>query len=226
MIFFDKVSKIYSPSVTAIEDLTLKINPKEFCSVVGPSGAGKSTLLKLLISEERPSTGRIFIHDQDINQISRRRLPYLRRKIGMVFQDYKLLPTKTAFENVAFALEVAGVNDRIVEDDTRQVLEIVGLADKGSQFPDELSGGEKQRIALARALVSRPDVIVADEPTGNLDPLNGWDIIRLLIKINELGTTVILATHNQEIINSLGRRVITLEKGRLVSDEEKGQYVL
>lgn len=226
MIFFDQVSKIYPPGIKAVDNLTLKINQKEFCSIVGPSGAGKSTLLKLLISEEMPTSGRIFLSDHDINTISRRRLPYLRRKIGMVFQDYKLLVTKTCFENVAFALEVAGVDDRTVHDDTSQVLEIVGLGDKANQFPDELSGGEKQRVALARALVSRPDVIVADEPTGNLDPLNSWDIIRLLVKINELGTTVILATHNQEIINSLGRRVVTLEKGRIISDEEKGKYVL
>ncbi|KKW28326.1 MAG: Cell division ATP-binding protein FtsE [Parcubacteria group bacterium GW2011_GWB1_52_7] len=225
MIFFDNVSKIYSPTSTALEGVTLRIQPKEFVSLVGPSGSGKTTLLRLLIAEERPTEGRVFFDQDEITALRPKELPYLRRRIGKVFQDYRLLPTKTAMENVAFAMEASGKSAEEILHDVPQVLELVGLTDKMSHFPHELSGGESQRVAIARALVNRPEVFLADEPTGNLDPVNTWEIIRLLLKINELGTTVILATHDKEIIDALDRRVIELEKGRVVRDEERGKYI-
>ena len=225
MIFFDNVSKIYSPTSTALEGVTLRIQPKEFVSLVGPSGSGKTTLLRLLIAEERPTEGRVFFDQDEITALRPKELPYLRRRIGKVFQDYRLLPTKTAMENVAFAMEASGKSAEEILHDVPQVLELVGLTDKMSHFPHELSGGELQRVAIARALVNRPEVFLADEPTGNLDPVNTWEIIRLLLKINELGTTVILATHDKEIIDALDRRGIELEKGRGVRDEERGKYI-
>ena len=225
MIFFDNVSKIYSPTSTALEGVTLRIQPREFVSLVGPSGSGKTTLLRLLIAEERPTEGRVFFDQDEITALRPHELPYLRRRIGKVFQDYRLLPTKTAMENVAFAMEASGKSAEDILHDVPQVLELVGLTDKMSHFPHELSGGESQRVAIARALVNRPEVFLADEPTGNLDPVNTWEIIRLLLKINELGTTVILATHDKEIIDALDRRVVELDKGRGVRDEERGKYI-
>ncbi len=226
MLFFDKVSKIYSATSQALKDVTLKIKPKEFVSLVGPSGSGKTTLFKLIIAEEHPTEGRIFYAENEVTGMKQKDLPYLRRKVGRIFQDYRLLPTKTAFENVAFAMEAAGKTREEIDHDVPQVLELVGLSDKSHQFPHELSGGESQRVAIARAVINRPEVILADEPTGNLDPLNTWDIIRLLLKVNELGTTVILATHDKEIIDSLDKRVVALEKGEIVRDEERGKYVV
>lgn len=226
MIFFESVTKTYKPETTVLDDVTLTVKPNEFVSIVGQSGAGKTTLLKLLLVEESPTAGRVFFESVDVHAISRAALPYYRRKIGIVFQDFRLLPTKTAYENIAFGMEAAGRSDEEIASDVPQVLELVGLAHKAASFPRELSGGERQRVAIARAIINQPDVIIADEPTGNLDPLNAWDIIRLLQKINELGTTVILATHDREIINSLGRRVVTLEQGKVVRDEEKGRYIL
>ena len=226
MISFDKVSKIYSPTSIALEDVSFSIVPDEFISIVGQSGAGKSTLLKLLLAEDRPTSGRVFFESSDVHTIPIEELPMVRRRMGVVFQDYRLLPHKTAYENIAFALEAGGKEEEDIKHDVPQVLELVGLMDKAWHFPHELSGGEKQRVAIARAIVTRPDVVIADEPTGNLDPLNTWDIIHLLEKINDLGTTVMLATHDKEIINSLKRRVVTLEKGRLVRDEQRGRYVL
>jgi len=226
MIYFDRVSKVYSPTSIALEDVSFTIEPREFASVVGQSGAGKSTLLKLLLAEEKPSSGKVFFESLDMHQVRNGELPQVRRRMGVVFQDYKLLPTKTAYENIAFAMEAAGKTEEEIQQDVPQVLELVGLMDKAWHFPSELSGGELQRVAIARAIVNRPDVIIADEPTGNLDPINTWEIINLLEKINELGTTVILATHDKEVINSLKRRVITLEKGRVVRDEKRGRYVL
>ncbi|QQG42517.1 MAG: cell division ATP-binding protein FtsE [Candidatus Giovannonibacteria bacterium] len=226
MIYFDKVSKVYSPTSIALEDVSFAISPNEFVSIVGQSGAGKSTLLKLLLAEDRPTSGKVFFESSDVHAVPPGELPALRRRMGVVFQDYRLLPQKTAYENVSFALEAAGKGDDDIKQDAPQVLELVGLMDKAWHFPHELSGGEKQRVAIARAIVTRPDVVIADEPTGNLDPLNTWDIIRLLEKINDLGTTVILATHDKEIINSLERRVVTLEKGKVVRDEQRGRYVL
>lgn len=226
MIFFDNVSKVYSPTSIALEDVSFTIKPNEFISLVGQSGAGKSTLLKLLLAEEKPSNGKVFFESFDVHAISRQELPAVRRRIGAVFQDYRLLPTKTAYENIAFALEAAGKSDEDIDHDVPQSLELVGLSDKAWHFPHELSGGEKQRVAIARAIVVRPDVVIADEPTGNLDPVNKWEIISLLEKVNELGTTVVLATHDKDVINSLRRRVVTLEGGKVIRDEERGRYVL
>lgn len=231
MIKFQNVTKIY-PScsgmeeIIALEDVSFEVEKGEFVSIVGRSGAGKTTLLKLLLAEEKPTSGHIFFEEQDIDEIKSADLPFLRRRIGAIFQDYKLLSSKNAFENVAYALEVIGASDAEITRDVPNVLEIVGLTNRAFNFPQELSGGEKQRAAIARALIHRPDVILADEPTGNLDPYHAGDIIDLLIKINEMGTTVILSTHDKQVINSLGRRVITLEKGRVVRDEEKGRFIL
>ncbi len=225
MILFSNVSKFYN-SHPALERVNLKVEQGEFVSVVGQSGAGKSTLLKLLIAEERPTEGKIFLDDKEITALSRKELPFLRRRIGTVFQDFKLLPNRTASENVAFAMEVAGRPHKEVEEDVPQILQLVGLEQKAKQFPRELSGGEQQRVAIARALVHQPDVIIADEPTGNLDPLNTWDVIRLLMKIHELGTTIILATHDREIINTINKRVISIDRGRVIRDEEGGRYIL
>jgi cell division transport system ATP-binding protein len=225
LIYFKNVSKIYGQSV-ALDGVTLKIEPKEFVSIVGRSGAGKSTLLKLLIAEEKPTTGKVYFDGQDVARLRPHQLPYLRRRIGAVFQEFRLLPQKTAYENVAFAMEAAGYPEKDIQRDVPEVLELVGIAERARHFPHELSGGEKQRVAIARALVQRPDVIMADEPTGNLDPINAWEILRLLVKINEYGTAVILATHNKDLVDAVGRRVILLDRGKVVSDEEKGKYVL
>lgn len=226
MIRFENVSKIYNSHSVALKDVTFSVEPNEFVSVVGRSGAGKSTLLKLLIAEEKPTGGKIYFNRQNILNMQPKELPFLRRQIGAIFQDFKLLTHKTAYENVAFAMEVVGKKEAEIKSDVSKVLDLVGLKDKASNFPRELSGGEKQRVAIARALVHRPSIIVADEPTGNLDPINTWDVIRLLLKINELGTTVILATHDKEIINALERRVVSLEGGIVSRDENPGRYIL
>lgn len=226
MIAFQSVYKIYNSHTTALEDISFQVNPGEFVCLVGKSGAGKSTVIRLLIGEEKPTRGRIFFGQYEVNKLGDRDLPPFRRHIGIVFQDFRLLPNKNAYENVAFALEVAGRAQREINELTPQVLDMVGLSDRLKNFPHELSGGEKQRVAIARAMVHRPEVIIADEPTGNLDPFHTWEIIGLLQKINELGTTIVLATHDKEIINALGKRVVTLDHGRLIRDEEKGKYIL
>lgn len=226
MIKFDHISKIYSPNSVALEDVSFEIKEHEFCSIVGRSGAGKSTLIKLLIREEYPSGGKIFIHDTDITLLDSKDLPLYRRRIGAVFQDFKLLPQKTAYENIAFSMEVMGVHDKIIYEDVPKILELVGLASKADNFPHQLSGGEKQRVSLARALVYRPEILIADEPTGNLDLLNTLEVMRLLQKINKLGTTVILATHDKIIVDGLKKRVITLDNGKVIRDEENGKYIL
>src|SRR3989344_975831 len=228
MINFQNVSKIYNNShtMTALDDVDFKIEEKEFVSVVGKSGAGKSTIIKLLIGEEKPTKGKVMFGDYDVNKLKSRELPKFRRHIGVIFQDFRLLSGKTAFENVAFALEVAGRPQQEIREFVPQALEMVGLADKMNNFSKELSGGEKQRVAIARAMINHPDVLIADETTGNLDPINSAEIIKLLLKINELGTTVILATHNKDIVNDLDKRVISLENGRVSRDEEKGKYLL
>lgn len=225
-IAFERVSKVYPPGSVALEDVSFSIDQGEFVSVVGKSGAGKTTLLKLLLAEEKPSSGRVLVDGGNIAEIPRSHLPDFRRKIGMVFQDYRLLPHKTAYENIAYVMEVMGAEEEEIARDVTEVLRIVGLSDRSDHFPDQLSGGEKQRVAIARALIHRPGVIVADEPTGNLDPYHTRDIIHLLLKINELGTTIILATHNKEVINRLGKRVLTLDQGRLIRDEQKGRFVI
>ncbi|MBZ9578369.1 cell division ATP-binding protein FtsE [Patescibacteria group bacterium] len=226
MVKFQSITKIYEPDTVALENVSFEINKKEFVSIAGRSGAGKTTLLKLLLAEEKPTKGRIFLNDQDVHKIKKANLPNFRRKIGVVFQDYKLLPSKTTYENIAYVLEVIEATDEEISQRVPEALEIVDLTDRAYNFPAELSQGERQRSAIARALVHRPDIILADEPTGNLDPYNTSEIIRLLLKINELGTTIILTTHNKEIINSLRKRVITLEKGKVIRDKEKGRFIL
>ena len=231
MIRFEKVTKIYpgheeNPPIKALENISFEVKPNEFVSIVGRSGAGKTTLLRLLLAEEKPTQGEIFFEDQNVNNLKPNQLPQLRRKIGAVFQDYKLLASKTTYENIAYVMEVTGATDQEISRDIPQILEIVGLTERANNFPAELSGGEKQRAAIARAIAHRPEVILADEPTGNLDPYHTLDIIRLLLKIQEMGTTLILATHNKEIINRLGKRVITVEKGRVIRDEERGRFIL
>jgi cell division transport system ATP-binding protein len=230
VFLFNNVTKTYNSNcglpITALKDITFKINEKEFISLVGKSGSGKTTLLKLLLAEEKPTVGRVFFYDQDIQKIKQSQLHEYRKKIGTVFQDYKLLPSKNTYENVAYVLEVIGASNEEIEREVPQVLEVVGLTDRAGSFPHELSGGERQRVSIARALIHRPDIILADEPTGNLDPYNTSDIIRLLVKIYELGTTVILATHNKEIINSLGKRVVTIDDGKIIRDQQKGKFIL
>ncbi|MDP2947333.1 MAG: cell division ATP-binding protein FtsE [Nanoarchaeota archaeon] len=225
MIEFKNVSKLYN-DCAALDKVTFNINPKEFVCIVGRSGAGKTTLLKLLLKEEEPTEGEIIVDGREIGKLKRHDAPIYRRKIGSIFQDFKLLPNKNAYENIAFAMEAAGRTEAEIAVDVPQILNLVELTDKASNFPCQLSGGEKQRVAIGRALVHKPDILMADEPTGNLDPLHTWDIIRLLCRINELGTTVILATHDREIINALGKRVLSFDKGRLVRDEENGRYIV
>lgn len=224
MIYFKNVSKVYPPNHYALSDVSFHIKPGELVSIVGQSGAGKSTVIKLLTAEEAPTQGEIVVGGWDITDIADREVPALRRQIGVVFQDFKLLPRKTVYENVAFALEVSGTPKKRINEVVPQVLKIVGLKDKRNSFPEQLSGGEKQRVAIARALVHRPKVLLADEPTGNLDTINTQDIIHLLQKINEFGTTVVLVTHDRDVVNALHKRVITLEDGKVIKDVEKGKY--
>lgn len=227
MIYFDKVSKWYAGGESvALEDVTFQVAPHEFVSIVGHSGAGKSTLLKMLLAEDKPSEGTVFYESTDIHRIPRGHLPKFRRKIGTVFQDFKLLPHKTAFENIAFAMEANGRSDEEIAENVPQALALVDLEDKLWNFPHELSGGEKQRVAIARAIVNQPDIIIADEPTGNLDPIATYEVVQILKKINDLGTTVIMTTHNKGVIDELGRRVITMDSGRVVRDDQSGKYVL
>lgn len=225
MIKFDNVTKTYGKHA-ALKDITLQIHKGDFLSLVGQSGAGKSTLMSLIIGEEKPDAGRILIDDIDVGHIRAKDIPYLRRKIGFVFQDIKLLPNRTAYENISFALEVSGESNSFIKKEVPKILEMVGLEDKARAFPNEMSGGERQRIAIARALSHSPVLLLADEPTGNLDSINAWEIMQLLVKINKAGTTVILATHAKDLVNSLKKRVVTIEKGEIVYDQEKGKYVL
>lgn len=227
MIELKSVSIAYDDDLTVLKGVSLKIGQKEFVSLVGPSGTGKSTLLRLLTRELTPQEGQVILDGVDLATLSGSEIPVLRRKIGTVYQDFKLLSNKNAFENVAFALEVCGVDEEHIQDDVPKVLNIVGLSDKMNSFPHQMSGGEKQRLAIARALIHRPRIILADEPTGNLDLVNTYDVVKLLMKINELGTTVILATHNREVVNAIGKRVVTMEKGKIVRDQgDNGKYVI
>lgn len=225
-IIFDNVSKKYNNEYVALDKVSFIVKPNEFVSIVGPSGAGKTTLLKMLLAEEKPTEGKIMLHDIDINFLSSKDMNFVRRKIGAVFQDFRLLPNKNVYENIAFAMEAAGRPDNEIESDVPHVLELVDLGSKVWNFPHELSGGEKQRVAIARAIVNQPDIIIADEPTGNLDPVNTYDIVQILKKINDLGTTVILTTHNKGVIDSIGRRVITMQEGKVVRDDVLGKYIL
>ncbi len=226
MIYFDNVSKTYSDNSVALESVTFSIEPKEFVSIVGHSGAGKSTLLKMLLAEEKPTDGSVFFESKNIHNLKKNEINEFRRSIGVVFQDFRLLPNKTVYENIAFAMEAAGKTDDEIEGDVPHVLDLVDLGHKIWAFPHELSGGEKQRVAIARAIVNQPDIIIADEPTGNLDPINTYDIVQILKKINDLGTTVLLTTHNKGVIDSLGKRVITMVDGKIVRDDKEGRYIL
>lgn len=226
MIKLSQVSKAYLKNIKVLNNINLEIEPGEFVSIVGQSGAGKTTLVRLLIGEEKADSGQVLIGDWDITKISRRETPYLRRQIGVIFQDFKLLPKKTLLENVAFALQVSGGSSEKINKIVPSVLKIVGLDDKKNRYPNEVSGGEKQRAAIARALVHQPKILLADEPTGNLDAINANEIIDLLLHINKFGTTVILVTHNKEIVNRLNRRVVTMDHGHIISDQAHGKYLL
>ncbi|MBX4197841.1 cell division ATP-binding protein FtsE [Candidatus Parcubacteria bacterium] len=226
MIYFDQVSKIYPDNSIALDDVSFTIEPNEFVSVVGHSGAGKTTLLKMILAEEKPTEGAVYFQSTNIHELRRNEMNYFRRKIGTIFQDFRLLPNKTAYENIAFAMEVAGKTDEEIESDVPHVLELVDLGKKMWSFPHQLSGGEKQRVAIARAIVNHPDIIIADEPTGNLDPINTYEIVQILKKINDLGTTVILTTHNKGVVDVVNKRVITIESGKIIRDDKEGKYVL
>ena len=226
MIYYDKVSKIYPDNSVALDNVSFGIEPKEFVTIVGHSGAGKTTLMKMLIAEDFPTEGSVFFESTNVHRLSKKETTKLRRRIGTVFQDYRLIPNKTIYENIAFAMEAAGRSDHEIAADVPHVLELVNLSHKIWNFPKELSGGERQRVAIARAIVTQPDIIVADEPTGNLDPTNTFEIIRILQKINELGTTVLLTTHNKGVVDTVKGRVITMEKGKIIRDDKDGKYVL
>jgi cell division transport system ATP-binding protein len=226
MIHFDKVTKKYHNESMALHDISFSVSHSEFVSIVGHSGAGKTTLLKLLLAEEQPTEGSVFFESVNVHSLRRAEVTKLRRRIGMIFQDFRLLPDKTVYENIAFAMEAAGRNDEEIAFDVPHVLELVDLSQKIWDFPGQLSGGEKQRVAIARAIVNQPDIIIADEPTGNLDPVNTYEIVQILKKVNDIGTTVILTTHNKGIIDLLGKRVITMEGGKIIRDDESGKYVL
>ena len=225
MILLDRVTKTYGKdNKPALNRVSVHVKPGEFVILVGTSGAGKSTLLKLLTREEKPTGGKIVVGGIDYDTLKDKHIPLLRRKIGVVFQDFKLLPNRTVFENVAFALEIAGMTNREIKSTVPKVIELVGLKGKEKNFPNQLSGGERQRVAIARAVVRQPKILIADEPTGNLDPKHSWDIVRLLEKINKYGTTVLLTTHIVDIVNKLKRRVITIDHGKITSDQAKGSY--
>jgi len=226
MLLLDNVSKIYKDGSLALDGVNITIKPKEFVSIVGHSGAGKSTLLKMIMAEDKPTKGKVFFEDIDIHTLNRSEMNDYRRRIGMVFQDFRLIPNMTAYENIAFAMEAAGRTDEEIAADVPHVLELVDLKKKMHNFPNQLSGGEKQRVAIARAIVNQPDIIIADEPTGNLDPVNTYEVIQILKKINDLGTTIILTTHNKGVIDSLGKRVISVEAGKIIRDDKLGKYLL
>jgi cell division transport system ATP-binding protein len=226
MIYFNNVSKTYWGDEPSLDTVNLTINAGEFVSIVGHSGAGKTTLIKLILAEEKPTEGTVFFESLDIHKLSANEMIKFRRKIGTVFQDFRLLPNKTAYENIAFAMEAAGKTDEEIQADVPHVLDLVDLSSKMMHFPHQLSGGEKQRLAIARAIINQPDIIIADEPTGNLDPINTYEVVQILKKINDLGTTVILTTHNRGVVEHVGKRVITLDKGKIVRDDKDGKYVI
>lgn len=226
MIYFNKVSKIYNQDSVALTDVNVTISSGEFVSIVGHSGAGKTTFIKMILADEHPTEGTVFFESLDVHKLKNSDLTKLRRRIGAVFQDFRLLPNKTAYENIAFAMEAAGKTDEEIASDVPHVLELVDLSNKMMSFPHQMSGGEKQRLAIARAIINQPELIIADEPTGNLDPVNAFEVIQILKKINDLGTTVILTTHNRMVVDSIGRRVITIEKGKVVRDDKDGKYII
>lgn len=225
MIYFDNISKEYNGS-RALDGVTFSIHPGEFISIVGHSGAGKTTLLKLLLAEERPTDGTVMYQSTNVHGLRGSHLHNYRRKIGTIFQDFRLLPHKTAYENIAFAMEASGKSDFEIHENVPQVLDLVGLGDKMDSFPGQLSGGERQRVAIARAIINQPEVIIADEPTGNLDPINTLEIVEILKKINKEGTVVILTTHNKGVVDYVGKRVVTMDQGKIIRDDKSGKYVL
>ncbi|MBM7690911.1 cell division transport system ATP-binding protein [Peribacillus deserti] len=224
MIEMSEVSKIYPNGVSAINGITVKINKGEFVYVVGPSGAGKSTFIKMMYREEKPTTGSITVNGIQLSKLRNTKVPLFRRNLGVVFQDFKLLPTLTVFENVAFAMEVVEEHPKDIKKRVMEVLDLVGLKHKARMVPTELSGGEQQRVSIARSIVNSPQVVIADEPTGNLDPETSWEIMNILEEINNRGTTIVMATHNRDIVNNLKRRVIAIDNGRIVRDEQRGEY--
>lgn len=226
MIYYDKVTKIYPDKSRALDSVSFGVEPKEFVTIVGHSGAGKTTLVKMLIAEDWPTEGAVFFESSNIHRLNKKDMNSLRRRIGTVFQDFRLIPNKTVYENIAFAMEASGRTDGEIASDVPHVLELVNLGHKIWNFPNELSGGEMQRVAIARAIVTQPDIIVADEPTGNLDPSNTFEIVRILQKINELGTTVLLTTHNKGVVDTVGGRILTMEKGKIIRDDRDGKYIL
>ncbi len=226
MIQFKNVTKIYSPNTVVLDNVSFEIKDGEFVSIVGKSGAGKTTLIRLILGLENPTYGEVLFDGEDVGKVSAQELQKIRRRIGVVYQDYKLLPTRTVYENVAYIMTVEGKDDDEIAEQVPKVLEAIGLKDRVNNFPNELSGGEQQRLSIARALVNHRDVIIADEPTGNLDPYNAYEVIALLEKINKAGRTLILATHDRETINRLGKRVIVIENGKVLRAEEKGKFLL
>jgi len=226
MIKFNNVTKIFQAKDVVLEDISFQIEKGEFVCIVGKSGAGKTTLVRLILGLEIPTSGEVYFGDLNLNEANPIKIQEIRRKIGCIHQDYKLLPKKTVYENVAYIMQVEGKNNEEIAKEVPKVLDIIGLKDKTNNFPDQLSGGEKQRLAIARALVNHPDIIIADEPTGNLDPYNSYEVISLLQKINQAGRTVILSTHDREIINKLGKRVITIESGKIIRDEKAGRFII
>lgn len=226
MIYFDNVSKVYEEGDDALRDVSFTISPGEFVTFVGASGAGKTTIVRLILGSQKPTSGTVSFESQDVSQIKQRHMPAYRRRIGTVFQDFRLLPDKTAYENIAFAMEAAGKTDDEILADVPHVLGLVDLTKKADRFPHQMSGGEQQRLAIARAIINQPDVIIADEPTGNLDPNSAFEVIEILKKINDLGTTIVLTTHNKGVVDALHKRVITLEDGRITRDDPKGKYIL
>lgn len=226
MIYFNNVSKVYNDNSVALDDVNLTVVAGEFVSLVGQSGAGKTTMVKMILADENPTNGTVFFESIDVHKLKNKDLTKLRQRIGVVFQDFKLLSNKTAYENIAFAMEAAGKTDEEIISDVPHVLELVDLAHKVHHFPHQMSGGEQQRLAIARAIINQPEVIIADEPTGNLDPVNTHEIVQILKKINDLGTTIILTTHNRGVVDSIGKRVVTMEKGKIVRDDKDGKYVI
>ncbi len=226
MIYFNNVSKVYNKDSVALNDVSFTITAGEFVSIVGHSGAGKSTLIKMILAEDAPSEGSVFFESLNVHKLNNKELTNLRRRIGVVFQDFKLLSNKTAYENIAFAMEAVGKSPEDIASDVPHVLELVDLGTKIFHFPDQLSGGEKQRLAIARAIINQPELIIADEPTGNLDPVSTYEIMQIFKKINDLGTTVIITTHNRGVVEAVGKRVITMEKGKVIRDDKEGKYVI
>jgi cell division transport system ATP-binding protein len=226
VIYFNNVSKVYSKDSVALDDVSLTVSSGEFVTVVGHSGAGKTTMVKMILADEHPTAGTVFFESIDVHKLKNSDLTKLRRRIGAVFQDFRLLPNKTAYENIAFAMEAAGKTDLEIASDVPHVLELVDLSNRLYHFPHQMSGGEQQRLAIARAIINQPELIIADEPTGNLDPVNAFEVIQILKKINDLGTTVILTTHNRGVVESIGRRVVTMEKGKVIRDDKDGKYII